>query len=239
LGLSPHLAGGRDRTAGGTWLAIRERRALVALLNRRDTGDRGGLPRPDRRSRGWLTLDVAGTLEDEPIAAIDADLAPAGAASGSSALARAAALRALDAHRTHYYAPYSLVFASPDACWWFTHDGTGDPRLAEIGPGWHVLTHMELDDPGEPRTTRLLRALSTQPPATLAAAEERLEELLRANDPPAVCLHEGPIETVSSAMVYLSHDEARYRHVEGRPCERPWTDVTSLLSATAFAKESP
>src|SRR5262249_29501637 len=34
LSESPRLVGGRDRRAGGTWLAVRERRAVVALLNR-------------------------------------------------------------------------------------------------------------------------------------------------------------------------------------------------------------
>lgn len=237
LGLSPYLTGGRDRVAGGSWLAVRERRAVVALLNRRDRGRTGALPHPERRSRGWLTLDVAGTLEHEPIAASESERARAGAVSGGSVLGRATALRALAADRTDHYAPYSLAFAAPDACWWFRADGDGDPRLYEIDRGWHVLTHVDLDDASEPRTERLLRALAGYRPDSLEAAESRLGELLRAHDPPAVCLHDGPMATVSSSMVYLARDRARYRHADGRPCERDWTDVTSLLSDTAFAKE--
>jgi hypothetical protein len=161
----------------------------------------------------------------------------ADAVSGGSVLARAAALRTLVAERTHHFAPYSLVFASPDTCWWFASDGGDAPRLAEIDRGWHVLTHVDLDDTSEPRTARLLRQLSGYRPASLEAAETRLSELLRAHDPPAVCLHGEPMVTVSSSMVYLAHDRARYRHVEGRPCEHDWTDVTSLLSDSALAKE--
>lgn len=223
--------------AGGSWLVVRERRAAIALLNRRDAGQTGALLLPERRSRGWLTLDVAGTLEDEPIAASESERARAASVSAGSLLARAAALRALAADRTHHYAPYSLVFASPDACWWFASDGDGSPRLVEIDRGWHVLTHVDLDDDSEPRTARLRRALSGYRPESLEAAESRLSELLRAHDTPAVCLHDGPMATVSSSMVYLAHARARYRHVEGRPCEHDWTDVTSLLSDTAFAKE--
>lgn len=52
-----HLVGGRDRLAGGTWLALDPLRpALAALLNagRREDPD-DGIPRP---TRGTLALDV-------------------------------------------------------------------------------------------------------------------------------------------------------------------------------------
>ncbi|HKQ57135.1 MAG TPA: NRDE family protein, partial [Candidatus Eisenbacteria bacterium] len=39
----PRLVGGRDLQAGGTWLAVRDARAMVAILNRRD---RSGGPSP-------------------------------------------------------------------------------------------------------------------------------------------------------------------------------------------------
>lgn len=53
-----HLLGGRDRTAGGTWLAVdpsRDRPAMAALLN----GVRRPLPaEPPRPTRGTLALEV-------------------------------------------------------------------------------------------------------------------------------------------------------------------------------------
>src|SRR5438876_9612694 len=56
----PRVIGGRDRRAGGTWLAVRDGRAVVAVLNRRS--DPATLP-PTRRSRGALTLEVAAVAE--------------------------------------------------------------------------------------------------------------------------------------------------------------------------------
>src|SRR6266850_923872 len=79
LNESPRLVGGRDRRAGGTWLAVRERRAAVAMLNRRGVaGDAPGRPGAGAgvavgrgaaggdtlRSRGLLTLEVAKALAD-------------------------------------------------------------------------------------------------------------------------------------------------------------------------------
>ena len=61
LGESPRVVGGRDRLAGGTWLAIRERSAVVAMLNRRETpGEGATTTRGATLSRGLLTLEVAG-----------------------------------------------------------------------------------------------------------------------------------------------------------------------------------
>ena len=64
-GTAGHLVGGRDRTAGGTWLAVDpERRALAALLN----GPRRPAPTEGvRPTRGSLALDLLaqGTLPDD------------------------------------------------------------------------------------------------------------------------------------------------------------------------------
>jgi len=54
LSTDPPLAGGRDRVAGGTWLAVRGRDTVIAMLNRH-----GETPHPPTRSRGLLALDVA------------------------------------------------------------------------------------------------------------------------------------------------------------------------------------
>jgi len=212
---APRVVGGRDRVAGGTWLAIREARAAVAILNRRDRGDGSAANALDRRSRGLLALEVAATSQ-----------APA---RDTHALALA---------RSAPYAPFSLVFASPDASWILVNDGTGPPRAHEISSGWHVITHEDLDDPNEPRTRALRERLADFRPRTTAEAETRIAELLRSHGEPAgeyehelppVCLHEGRMVTVSSALVWLAHDQARYLHAEGRPGETPYRDVSFLL----------
>jgi len=216
LNQAPRVAGGRDAMAGGTWLAVRERRAVVALLNRRDPLRRNGAPpAPDLRSRGLLVLDVA-LASDE-----------------NDSMLRAAGERALASIRSARYAPFSLVFASPEGAWMIAHDGSGAPAVESIGAGWHVVTHAELDDAEEPRTLRLLSGFRGWSPATLAEAEEGLHQRLAlhgSGSEPAVCIHDGPMVTVSSSLVVLTRSAAYYRHLEGRPCEHPYTDQSDMLS---------
>jgi len=183
----PRVVGGRDRRAGGTWLAVRESRALVAMLNRRERG----APPAGRRSRGLLALEAAP------------------------------------------YAAFSMVFATPGSCWMLAHQPGQPPRLTTIEAGWHVLTHAELDDPAEPRTARLMRELSGFRPASPEEAARVVAERLREHGAgrDAVCVHDGPMVTVSSSRVWLEPGSARYLHREGRPCEGEALDVTSLLAA--------
>lgn len=218
----PRLVGGRDRTAGGTWLAVREGQAVVALLNRRDRSGGPAPPEPGRRSRGMLPLDVAGADEG-----------------GFREVAESAVAR-------DRYAPFTLVFASSTSCWLMYHDGDAPSATASavpIAPGWHVLTHADLDDASEPRTARLMRELGGFAPRSTAQAEARLIGLLRSHGDadagiPAVCLHEGRMVTVSTSLVWLAPGEARYRHAEGRPCEHPLVDYTHLLRAQAGAEDT-
>ena len=214
---TPRLVGGRDRRAGGTWLAVREARAVVAILNRRDRSGEPAPPAPDRRSRGSLVLDVAAVGEND--------------------LSRDARDRAVAAFTAARYAPCTLVFAAPDASWLMALESDGAPRFQPIEAGWHVLTHADLDDPGEARTAWLVRELEGFAPRSRHEAERRLGELLCSHgDPaagaPSVCLHRGRMVTVSSSCVWLAPGEAAYRHAEGRPCEHAFVDYSHLLRAT-------
>lgn len=204
LSETPRVVGGRDRLAGGTWLAVREGPAAVALLNRRERSASGRTP---TRSRGLLTLDVA----TAPI---------------SEAPHRALALLA-----EAEYAPFTLVYATPSACVMLVNEG-GPPRHVDVPLGWHVLTHQELNDSTEPRAAYLFRRLYDLPPGTPADTEARAIALLREHGErgtPPVCLHEGRMVTVSSSVVFLSEKQVRYLHAEGRPCEHEFQDQTRLL----------
>ena len=241
LRLDPRVVGGRDRLAGGTWLAIRERRAVIAMLNRRPTirqappSDRSkptspAAPPPPLRSRGLLTLDVASAGE-----------AAASSSSGPFAdpLASAALATAFGALRSARYGPFSLAFVAPEACWVLAHEEGTEDRVQSVDAGWHVLTHQDLDDVSEPRSARLLRELRDWKPVSLDDVERGLEARLgehTAPDPtdpsrlePPVCIHEGRMVTVSCSVVCWTPHETRYRHVEGRPCERPFEDRSGLL----------
>ncbi len=233
----PRIVGGRDRIAGGTWLAVRDARAVVALLNRRDRSGGPAPPAPGRRSRGALVMDVAAAVSGPPADRAGVRFAPpagmvteglAGAASGRGAAAGAAAP----------YAPCTLVFATAANGWVMALEADAAPRFLPLEPGWHVVTHGDLDDPDEPRTARLLGELAGFAPRSRDQAEARLDALLRSHgDPDAgiapVCLHEGRMVTVSSSSVWLAADGARYRHVEGRPCEHAPRDHTALLAGSA------
>jgi uncharacterized protein with NRDE domain len=235
---TPRVVGGRDRTAGGTWLAIRERCAVVALLNRRDplaeaaanTSGRVGstppvaAPRPaDRRSRGLLALDTA-------TAAVER-----GAGFPRAALELAQRSFARDG-----YAPFSLLVAGMDEAWLLVLDG-GVPRMQPIASGWHVITHAELDDPREPRTSALLAGLAAWRPGTAEEIESGLIDRLRDHgsaDRTRVCIHEGSMVTVSSSIVHLDESGARYVHAEGRPCTHPFADRSSLLEGVGARRET-
>jgi uncharacterized protein with NRDE domain len=216
----PRVVGGRDLLKGGTWLAIREGRALVAVLNRRGTPEDEADAAMPRRSRGLLALDVA--------AAGEGDAAPALAA-------------ALDAVRGGSYAPFSMLFASPEGCWLLAHDGVDSTEARRVTPGWHAITHADLDDPDEPRTAWLARKLSGLAPATPEEAERGLLRLLGEHGDrarvPAVCIHEGRMVTVSSSFVCLGPHGPRYRHLEGRPCRTAAADCTPLLRGVAAPAE--
>jgi uncharacterized protein with NRDE domain len=210
----PRVVGGRDRVAGGTWLAIRERRAAVALLNRRPLA---GAPPPEK-SRGLLALEVARVAVD------------------SGSLAARALEEARRLASGHRFAPFSLVFASPERCWILSNETEGT-KVIEVEAGWHVITHSFLDDPDEPRTARLLRALAGWAPRSLDEMEREPHRLLSlpAGDPtrgdpgPAVCIHDGRMVTVSSSIVVLGANLARYLHAEGRPCEHALLDHSQEL----------
>lgn len=214
----PRVVGGRDAVAGGTWLALRGREAVVALLNRRPRGGHGTLP---TRSRGLLALDVA-------------RVPGSGDGQSQQAFER---LEALVSGAT--YAPFSLAWLAGRGSWIATQEPGAALSRRALEAGWHVLTHEDLDDASEPRTRRLLALLDRFQASTPPAAEERLIELLaihehpvegESGEQPPVCLHAGRMMTVSAAVVSFAGDRVTYRHIEGRPCTESPRDYSHLLA---------
>jgi hypothetical protein len=245
LSESPHVVGGRDAVAGGTWLAIRDGRAVIALLNRRD----GGTATANRRSRGLLALDVAATPADYALA-IDPtgerrELIDRIRTVGGDGLGGAALCRAFAALWEAEYAPFTLLWMSPESAWLLALDGGGTPRCQPIPNGWHVITHADLDDESEPRTARLLYDLAFFRPLCVEKGLQRLGDLMRSHgaergvaDPrpvPPVCLHDGVMSTVSSTLVAIDPERTRWLHADGRPCEARYADHTALLAAPPAA----
>ena len=230
LNRAPLVVGGRDAVAGGTWLAVRAggpestpgsvapgpsaatasgrvapvtSPGVAMLLNRRDPTP----GKPGRRSRGLLTLDVATASEPR-----------------ARALAEAA---------IGHYAPCSLVWLSTTESWHLSIRPGHAPTLVPIAPGWHAITHFEMDDAADARATWALQRLAGTRALSRADAEKRLAAILGSHGggaSPAFCLHDGRAPTVSAAMIWLAPGELAYRHAQGRPCVTPFEDWTHLLA---------
>ena len=204
---APRVVGGRDLVSGGTWLAIREARFVTALMNRRPVPGDARDP-ATLRSRGLLCLDAA-------------------------ADSRLDAVLTLLNHDS--YAPCTLVGVGVDGEAWALAAGAGEPRVQAIARGWHVITHQDLDDPGEPRTRWVLEDIAEKRPGSVEEAFELLAGYLRWQGDekrPAVCIHRDVFPTVSSSLIALGVREGpRYRHASGPPCVTPYRDFTPLLSS--------
>jgi len=205
LSEAPPRWGGRDRVAGGTWLAIDPAGRVGAVTNRHPGGR---LPPRDqtRRSRGGLPLQVL-TGDD------------------SSAVTSMSELDASD------YNPVNVLYLSPTAALWTGLDDESGRRTRPLDPGVHVITEQDLDDPADPKGLRILR----QAEAALAAAAnatdlvERWREVLRSHESPGggspACIHAEQHGTVSSATVLVTPHGVRYEHADGPPCITPYAPV--------------
>ncbi len=229
LATAPRIVGGRDLVSRGTWLAVRVDGLVVAVLNRRPAAAANARARTDGsaapRSRGLLALELAAALP----APLVADFVPTAVRLTVAALAGAS------------YQGCSLALLGPGGGAIVTHEPAGAPRVAPLTPGWHVITHTDLDDPSEPRTAWLLDQLAGWEPGAWEPARPRLAELLATHAAPergipAVCLHDGRMVTVSSSLLHLAPGAIRYLHVEGPPCRKPVQDQADLL---AHAKRLP
>lgn len=134
----PGIVGGRDATAGGTWMALNRTGVVAAVLNR--PGSLG--PAPGKRSRGEL-----------PLLAL----------AETSAEAAAAAMARLDAA---LYRTFNLVIADARTAWFVAGLGTGRPEVAALTEGVSMVTAHPPNDLTSPRTARHLpRFRATPPPA--------------------------------------------------------------------------
>ena len=223
----PRVVGGRDRVAGGTWLAIREERVVSALMNRRpepgDDADPTSL-----RSRGLLCLEAAAA---GPALGGAARIDPG---TGESRPERLDFLLRLFSRER--YARCTLVVVSLGEGAWAIHGGgrQAPPSVVPIGSGWHVITHRDLDDPDEPRTRFVRERLRDTRPRTADESMEALAGILRLHGEdgtPPVCIHRDRFPTVSSSLIVLGAPEGpRYRHAAGPPCVTPYEDFSPLLT---------
>lgn len=198
----PGVTGGRDATAGGTWMALNRSGVVAAVLNR--PGSLG--PAPDKRSRGEL-----------PLLALES----ATAKQAAEAMAR------LDAGR---YRTFNLVIADARTAWFVAGLGEGAPQVEALADGVSMVTAHPPNDLTSPRTARHLPRFRAAPPpappdwgswpALLADSEGTASEAL--NVPPL-----GGFGTVCASLVALGAEGAReWRFAPGPPDRTPFTAMT-------------
>lgn len=211
----PGIVGGRDRAAGGTWMALGGSGVVAAALNR--PGSLG--PAEGKRSRGELPLLAA--------------------AQGSAAEAadRIAALPAGE------WRPFNLVVADSDRAFFLRGLGSGRADILELPEGVCMITAHDPNDLSSPRIRRHLprfRVASAPDPdrdewsawAALLAddgqdADAGIASAL--NVPPV-----GGFGTVSSSLLALSPNGTRiWRFCAGRPGSAPFRPVALPVATLA------
>lgn len=206
----PRIVGGRDRVAGGTWLAIAADGRVAAVTNRLSE-----MRDPTRRSRGELPLLVLAAAGDAAARALIAALNPAA------------------------YNPFNVLYASPTAAVVGHGREDSGYEVVDLQPGAHVLTVHDVDDRSQVKVAALAALLdaglasATTPEAALYAMEEVLRD--QGGDGrggvDVACVHGDFYGTVSSSTVLIADDgRIVYRHAPGRPCVTPYEDVSALLS---------
>ncbi|HEX5018412.1 MAG TPA: NRDE family protein [Actinomycetes bacterium] len=198
LSETPPRWGGRDRLAGGTWLAVDPAGRVGAVTNRHP----GGRP-PERdasrQSRGLLPLEAL-AADDEAALAWMVSLDP------------------------RSYNPVNVIYASDTMAAVTSMDDDSGRRTVPLAPGVHVLTEQDVDDDRDAKTQGIRRRAEAALAAstTQDAAVESLRAILRSHEadhdgsPP--CVHGELHGTVSSSTVVVTGDGVRYDHAEGPPC---------------------
>jgi hypothetical protein len=198
----PGILGGRDTTAGGTWMALNRSGVVATVLNR--PGSLG--PAPGKRSRGEL-----------PLLALE---------SGTAAEA-ARAVSQLDAG---LYRTFNLVIADAKTAWFVAGLGEGAPRPEPLPEGISMVTARPPNDLESPRTARHLPRFRAAPapeaaesgpldwktwPALLGDSSGAADEAL--NVPPI-----GGFGTVCASLLALAPDSREWRFAAGPPDRAPF-----------------
>lgn len=193
----PGVVAGRDRTAGGSWMAMNRQGVVAAVLNR--VGTLG--PAPGKRSRGELPLF---------------------AAAFPSAAAAAEAFQALPGAA---WRGFNLVLADARDAFFVRGLGHGAPEAVPLPPGVSMVTAHDPNDLTSPRTARHLPRFQAATPPEPEAGDWAAWEALLGDDSAAegradtLCVPEvGGFATVSSSLVGLAADGRRlWRFAPGPP----------------------
>lgn len=203
---NPHVVGGKDLKAGGTWLGISEHGIVAGLLNRR-AAENGA--NPDARSRGLLCLD---------------------------ALRRRTAREAAEfasRERGSDYNPFNLMMVSRTEAF-VAYNRGASIEVVEIKPGLHLLSNLDLNDFECPKIGASYGKFAglgqredfqRDPIGQRAAlgallADHNTQLDPRSGRPNALCLHLENYGTRSSSLIFMRGDTAEIAHyfAPGPPC---------------------
>lgn len=201
----PHVVGGKDLRAGGTWLAINEYGLVAGLLNRRVEA----AANPSARSRGLLTLDALRLRTADEAA------------------------RFVSSQKAADYNPFNLLLASRDKAF-IAYNRSDQIELLELARGFHLLTNLDVNDFECPRISASFAkfaalgneigfrrdpvARRTQLGRLLADHNTQLDP--RSGRPNSICLHLDGYGTRSSSMIFVGTDPDDIEHyfAPGPPC---------------------
>lgn len=215
------VLGGRDKAAGGTWLAVNEHGVAAGLTNKPRPGGRD----PSKRSRGELPLFFT----------------------DQASAARAVEGFVWSLGDFPEYNPCWLLIGDRETLYTVDLAG-GKPSFGELSPGIHVLENRSLEDESpKAELARLkLEGAFMLPEDALIS---RLEEVLRSHDKPAgagafeqdgikrpaavesACVHHGGYGTRSSTILLVPRDPKKkplVRYADGPPCGTEFRDFTGL-----------
>lgn len=204
LAETPHVVGGKDLKAGGTWLGLNQHGLVAGVLNRRsDKVD------PSARSRGLLCLDALRCRTAQEAAAL------VGAQRGSD------------------YNAFNLLVASRDEAF-VAYNRAGAIEIEPLAPGLHLLTNLDLNDFECPKISRAYRRFAelgenadfARDPLAMRQALGRLladhstQLDPRSGRPNALCLHLDEYGTRSSSLIFLGAAPEQVEHffAPGPPC---------------------
>jgi uncharacterized protein with NRDE domain len=200
----PHIVGGKDLRASGTWLGLNQHGIVAGLLNRRNDGIEND---PNLRSRGLLCLDVLHY------------------ASAPEAAHFVASQSGAD------YNPFNLLIASREQAF-VAYNRLGSIELVSLTAGVHLLTNLDVDDFECPRISRSrsrFDELGQQEDFARdpVSGREQLHQLLadhstqldpRSGRPNSLCLHLGDYGTRSSSLIFVGIDSVSHFFAAGPPC---------------------
>lgn len=200
----PGVFAGRDREAGGTWMAMNQAGVVAAVLNR--PGSLG--PAAGKRSRGEL-----------PLMAVE----------HASAEAACDALLALPAGE---WRSFNLVVADAAGGFFLKGMGSGAAQGWRLRPGFSMVTAHDPNDLASPRTARHLPRFEAAAPPDPDREDWAAWEALLADDSEAASRAdtlrvppEGGFGTVSASLIGLAPGRRVWRFAAGPAGVAPFRAV--------------